>query len=153
MENDEPTNIHILLAEDDDDHAELVIYSLEQASMTLSIDHVTDGEQVIQYLKQEGEFKEKPRPSVLLLDLNMPKLNGLEVLERIKSAPEFSDIPAIMLTTSDAETDRAKAYQNHVNSYLVKPMDFAEFEKMLSTLCDYWGKWNRPSVNTSHSHA
>lgn len=137
-----------LLAEDDEDHAEIVIYNLKKTKIVNQIDHVTDGEQVLRYLKKEAPFEDKERPDVILLDLNMPKLNGHEVLEKLKDHPDLSSIPVVMLTTSNAESDRIKAYGYHVNSYLVKPMSFDKFAKMIEDLSFYWGVWNRPAQNT-----
>ena len=129
---------HILLAEDDDDHAELLLYKLESIGIQNTHYRVKDGEEVLTYLNNSTN----PIPNLILLDMKMPKLNGHEVLEQIKKSLIFCNIPVIMLTTSDAKQDRIKAYRNHANSYLVKPMDFDELSKMLSDLLHYWSVWH-----------
>ena len=136
--------VHFLLAEDDLDHAELILRNMKRRRIGNTIDHVTDGVEAIRYLRGEGPYADKPRPDVLLLDLKMPRLGGHEVLEQVKADPELAHIPVVILTTSDAEADRLRAYRHHANSYLVKPLDFAQFTKMIEELSLYWGVWNRP---------
>ena len=137
----------ILLVEDNGDHAELVTRSFEQHRAPARIYHVTDGEAALNYLRRRGEYEQpesSPRPNLILLDLRLPRIDGLEVLKEIKSSSDLHDIPAVVLTTSEAETDVARAYERNANSYLVKPIDYAKFTKLMEDLGLYWLSWNRP---------
>ncbi|MEM7622495.1 MAG: response regulator [Planctomycetota bacterium] len=135
---------HFLLAEDDPDHVVLVKRAMRSARIVNTIDVVNDGVETMEYLRREGEFADAPRPDVILLDLKMPKIDGLEVLRRVKSDPELSVTPVVMMTTSDAESDRARAYEHRANSYLVKPLEFDQFQDMVRQLSMYWTIWNQP---------
>jgi CheY-like chemotaxis protein len=135
-----------LLVEDDDSHALLFTRVLQRNGVSVTVDRVADGVEALQYLRREGPFKDRPTPDVVFLDLKMPKLDGLEALERIKSDERLLQIPIVMLTTSDAERDRALAYANHVNSYVVKPADFDQFQQMVREVGCYWSVWNRRPV-------
>ena len=146
INNDNPRLVSFLLVEDDDDHAQLVIRSLENNRITNRIDHVKDGAIALAYLFREGTFQNQPPPDIVLLDLKLPKIDGHEVLRRIKRDPRLKVIPVVILTTSAAESDRAKAYEENANSYLVKPLDFAKFRKMAEDLNLYWGMWNQPAT-------
>ena len=137
--------LRFLLAEDDDDHAELILRNLKRNRVGNVVDHVRDGVEALDFLYRRGPYAGRLRPDVLLLDLNMPRLGGHEVLVTIKQDPNLCCIPAVILTTSDAESDRLRAYRHHANSYLVKPLDFAQFSKMVDELSLYWGIWNRPA--------
>jgi CheY-like chemotaxis protein len=136
--------VHFLLVEDDDNHARLIIRSLEHARIRNQVERVADGEQALKYLNQEAPFADKKRPDVVLLDLKLPKIDGHEVLKAIKENPEIAFIPVVIMTTSDAEIDLAKAYEHHANSYLVKPIDFDKFRQLVDELSLYWGVWNAP---------
>jgi CheY-like chemotaxis protein len=138
--------LDILLVEDNPDHADLVLRNLEEQRVANRLFHVIDGESALDYLFQRGKYKDpknNPLPHVVLLDLRLPKIDGLEVLKVIKTTPELSNIPVVILTTSDAEKDVAKAYEYHANSYLVKPVDFEKFTQMMKHLGFYWLAWNR----------
>lgn len=139
--------LHFLLVEDDDDHAAIVLRTLQRNRISNTVDRVADGEEALEYLRGQGAFSGRPRPDVILLDLKLPKVDGHEVLEEIKKDPQLSVIPTVVLTTSDAEVDRMRAYSNHANSYLVKPVDFHRFRQMVEDLNLYWGVWNRPPVD------
>lgn len=137
--------VNILLVEDNEDHAELVRRSFEQHRIANVIHHVMDGEAALDFLFRRGggPNSEKPsRPHVVLLDLRLPKVDGLEVLRAIRSSDELRTLPVVVLTTSQAEQDVARAYGEHVNSYLVKPIDFAGFTQMMEDLGFYWLGWN-----------
>ena len=144
----------ILLVEDNPAHAELVRRSLEEHRVANQIYHVTNGEAALDYLHQRNGYadpKQSPRPHVILLDLRLPRIDGLEVLEEIKTSPDLKDIPVVVLTTSSAEQDVARAYDNHANSYLVKPMDFEKFVQMMEELGFYWLGWNHCPWNTDRN--
>lgn len=137
--------IVVLLVEDDPAHAEIVKRNFETGRIANRLMHVADGQLALDYLKRVNEFKDpavSPRPGLILLDLRLPKVDGIEVLRRIKADQDLSHIPVVILTTSDAETDKVKAYDCHANSYLVKPVDFDEFVKLISVMGGYWLAWN-----------
>jgi CheY-like chemotaxis protein len=137
--------ILVMLVEDNIDHAELVIRTLEDHHISNRIRHFTDGQSAIDYLMREGEYSDpesSPRPHMILLDLRLPRVDGLVVLARIKENPELKAIPVIVLTTSEAERDVTRAYDHYVNSYLVKPVGFEEFSKLMNDLGFYWLGWN-----------
>ncbi len=136
----------ILLVEDDFDHAELITRILQDNQMVNQIHHVADGEAALDYLFQRGEYADperSPRPHLILLDLRLPKIDGFEVLKQIKRDEELRRIPVVVLTSSEAESDITRAGDNYVNSYLVKPIVFDEFRRMLRDLRSYWLVWNR----------
>lgn len=135
--------MRFLLVEDDDDHAKIVSRTLVKERMANRIDRVKDGVEAIDFLKHQNKFKEAPTPDIILLDLKLPKKDGLEVLREIKSDQSLCSIPVVILTTSDNEVDKLKAYRGHANSYLVKPLDANYFKKMIEELNMYWGVWNR----------
>ncbi|MFI4873266.1 MAG: response regulator [Phycisphaerales bacterium JB061] len=139
--------VHFLLVEDDNAHAELVTMSLVENNVANTIQRVSDGEQALKYLKREGEYADADRPDLILLDLKLPKIDGLEVLERIKSDDDLHSIPVVVLTTSSHERDVNTAYNNYANSYLTKPVDFSQFHKMIRDLGLYWSVWNAPPVH------
>jgi CheY-like chemotaxis protein len=137
--------ILILLVEDNEDHAELVRRSLAQNRVANRIIWVDNGEKALHYLFRQGMYKdpvESPRPSLVLLDLRLPRVDGLEVLSRIKQDIKLQQIPVVILTSSAAETDIAKAYEFHANSYVVKPVDFLKFTQLMDDLGFYWLGWN-----------
>lgn len=138
--------IVILLAEDEPAHAEIVRRTMEHSRIANRLEHVEDGQQALDYLHRRGRFHDpanSPRPGLILLDLRMPKVDGLEVLKAIKNDSSLAHIPVVVLTTSAAETDMARAYDHHVNSYLVKPVDFGNFTAMMESVGYYWLIWNR----------
>jgi CheY-like chemotaxis protein len=142
--NGEP--LVILLVEDNPDHAELITRSFEEHRVVNRIFHVADGEAALDYLFQRNAYADpssSPRPHVILLDLRLPKIDGLEVLKEIKASAELRRIPVVALTTSESERDMTGAYNRHVNSYLVKPVDFDKFGKLMDDLGFYWLAWNR----------
>jgi CheY-like chemotaxis protein len=137
--------LHILLVEDNEAHAELVIRGMRDQQVANKIHHVSDGEQALDYLFMRGAFadpEKNPRPNFVLLDLRLPKIDGLEVLKIIKTTPSLLRIPVVILTSSDAETDIAKSYDHYANSYVVKPLDFKTFTRLMKDLGFYWLGWN-----------
>lgn len=139
--------IHFLLVEDDADHADLVIMSLAENNVANTLSHVSDGAAAMEYLQREGEYTDSQRPDLILLDLKLPKLNGHEVLERVKADDSLKSIPVVILTTSTHENDVDLAYSHYANSFLTKPVDFSQFHKMIRDLGLYWSVWNAPPVH------
>ena len=127
----------VLYAEDNPDHAELVMRALARTSSPPRVVHLADGEAALSYLEGGAE-----RPRLVLLDLRLPKLDGLEVLAKIKESTTLSEIPVVILTTSNSMRDVERAYERHANSYVVKPTDFATLSALLKDLAMYWLKWN-----------
>jgi two-component system, response regulator len=108
--------------------------------------HLSDGQQALDYLFRKGEFEDpesSPVPSLILMDLRLPKVDGLEVLEKIRKVECLKHIPAVILTTSEAEVDISRAYDLNVNSYLVKPIDFSKFSELIEAFGFYWMVWNK----------
>ncbi len=137
--------VFVMLVEDNIDHAELVMRTLENHRIANQIKHFSDGQNALDYLLRHNDYQNpesSPRPHLILLDLRLPRVDGLEVLRQIKEQDELKNIPVIILTTSEAEKDVARAYDNHVNSYLVKPVGFEEFSKLMDDLGFYWLGWN-----------
>ncbi len=136
----------ILVVEDNVDHAELIRRHLEDCQVANRIEHVEDGEAALAYLRGESPYEDRarsPHPTLVLLDLRLPRIDGLEVLRRVKQDPQLHRTPVVILTTSDAEQDVAQAYEYHANSYLTKPVDFEQFSQLLKHLGYYWLAWNR----------
>jgi len=136
----------ILLVEDNPDHAELVIRNMADFQVANNIIHVEDGEAALDYLHGRGKYadrKQFPLPHLMLLDLRLPKIDGLEVLKEVKSSTNLRAMPVVILTTSDAERDMAMAYEYHANSYVTKTVNFSDFSKLLKDLWFYWLAWNR----------
>lgn len=141
-----PDPIEVLLVEDDEDHAELVRRNLTSQSVRCRINHVNNGEAALDYLHRRGAYaspESSPRPDLVLLDLRLPRIDGITVLSDIKSAPLLQTIPVVVLTSSDADPDVNQAYLRHANSYLVKPLDLVSFEGLMKELGLYWFTWNQ----------
>ena len=137
--------VSVLLVEDNISHAELVILSFEEHRIANRIYHVSDGEEALDYLFRRGDYADpakSPKPHVILLDLRLPKIDGLEVLKEIKTTTELEKIPTVVFTTSSAEMDVAKAYEYHANSYLIKPVNFEKFNQLMDDIGFYWLAWN-----------
>ena len=151
--NEEPSVI--LLVEDNPSHAELVILSLQDHRVANKIYHVPDGETTLDYLLRRGDYADpqtSPRPHLILLDLRLLKIDGLEVLKEIKAADKLRRIPVVILTSSEAERDVTAAYNYQANSYLVKPVDFDKFAQMMDDLASYWLVWNRHPYDLATRH-
>lgn len=137
----------ILLVEDNFQDEVLILRSLRKANVANRIDVVRDGQQALDYLFHEGEFAtaEAPLPPVaVVLDVNLPRIGGLEVLARLRSDPRTRLLPVIILTSSDDERDRLGSYQNGANSFVRKPIDFGEFAETVARLGVYWLAVNKP---------
>jgi two-component system, chemotaxis family, response regulator Rcp1 len=130
--------IEILLVEDNPGDAELTREALETAKIANRLNIVDDGADAVDFLFRRGKFTDAPRPDIILLDLNLPKKDGREVLSEIKANEDLSEIPVVVLTTSQAEEDILRAYQLHANCYVTKPVDFNQFLRIISTIQEFW---------------
>ncbi|MFO0951237.1 MAG: response regulator [Isosphaeraceae bacterium] len=138
--------IYILLVEDDPAHAEIVYRNLSDFRVANRIITVRDGQEALDYLHRVNGFAppaEAPRPDLILLDLRLPKVDGLDVLSRIKADDDLCLIPTVVLTTSRAEEDLVRAYSHGASSYLEKPVDFEKFSSLLKAFGFYWLVWNQ----------
>lgn len=137
----------ILLVEDNPQDEMLILRSLRKANLVNRIDVARDGQQALDYLFCQGEFAsrnpEEP-PAVVLLDISLPRLSGLEVLEGLRADPRTRLLPVVILTSSDEERDRVESYESGANSYVRKPVNFAEFAETVAQLGVYWIATNRP---------
>ena len=136
----------ILMVEDDARDVELSLTALEQHNLANEVVVVGDGEEALDYLYQRGKFKARANgnPAVLLLDLKLPKVDGLEVLQQIKTDDRLKMIPVVVLTSSREERDMVASYQLGVNAYVVKPVDFHEFVNAVKELGIFWALINEP---------
>lgn len=137
----------ILLVEDNPQDEMLTLRALRRANLANRVDVARDGQQALDYLFHEGEFanREDPDlPAVVLLDISLPRLSGLEVLERLRAGVRTALLPVVILTSSDDERDRLKSYENGCNSFVRKPVDFAEFAETVARLGIYWLVTNEP---------
>ncbi len=130
--------IEILLIEDNPADIRLTQEAFREARLQNTIHVVQDGVNAMAFIRQTAPFQQAPRPDLILLDLNLPKKDGREVLKEIKSDTHTRTIPVVVLTTSDDETDVLRSYDLHANAYLVKPIDILQFIKMIQSLEDFW---------------
>ena len=128
----------ILLVEDSPDDVELTKESLKEGRLLHNLSVVGNGEDAMAFLRRQGEYIDAPRPDIILLDLNLPRKNGREVLAEIKADEHLKLIPVVVLTTSDAEQDVLKSYQLHANSYITKPVGLDQFITVINSLEDFW---------------
>ncbi|MFH1563383.1 MAG: response regulator [Nitrospirota bacterium] len=138
MENLKPINI--LLVEDNEDDILIIQRAFKKTKVINELYVVRDGQEGLDFILHEGIYAQTkpPTPGLILLDINMPKMNGFQVLERIKAHPIYKIIPVIMLTVSDRDEDIAKSYQNGATSYITKPMNFEDFVKVIEHFEIYW---------------
>ncbi|WP_309613247.1 response regulator [Flavobacterium sp.] len=142
-------NVEILFAEDSPDDAILTIRALTKSGFTNKLLHVKDGAEALDFMYCKGIYSErnpKSRPKLLLLDLKMPKVSGMQVLEKVKSDPDFKSIPAVILTSSQEDPDIAKCYELGANSYIVKPVDSDKFFHAIKEMGMYWMILSQPST-------
>ena len=137
MENS-TRSIEILLVEDNPGDARLTIEAMREAKMRNRMHVVEDGVEAMEFLRRQGRFGEAPRPDLILLDLNLPRKDGREVLAEVKGDPELRRIPVVILTTSQAEEDVVRAYDLHANCYVTKPVDLAQFMKIVAQIDEFW---------------
>jgi chemotaxis family two-component system response regulator Rcp1 len=130
--------IEILLVEDSLSDAQLAIEALQSAKIANHLSHVEDGVEAMQFLRREGPYRDAPRPDLILLDLNLPRKDGHEVLEELKEDPQFKQIPVVVLTTSRAEQDVPRSYALHANCYITKPVDFTQFMEVVKSIEHFW---------------
>ena len=135
----------LMLVEDDPSHAQLTLRTLRESRLVNEVRHLHDGAQAMDFLQQRGVYYDAtqfPRPGLLLLDLRLPKLSGLEVLCEIRNTDKLEQLPVIIPTTSSAETDEARAFQLQASGYLVKPLDISEFRQLTCDLKLHWLVWD-----------
>lgn len=138
--------LRILLVEDEDDHAELAMIHFGRNKGVQQIDRAVNGDDAVSFLRNEPPFESAVRPDLVLLDLNLPRKSGHEVLAEVKGDANLRSIPIVVFTTSASDTDRSLAYLNNANSYIEKPARFDEYQQLVADLTTYWGAWNRRSV-------
>jgi len=136
LEGLKPANV--LLVEDNEDDVELTLEALNNSKLQVKIHVVSDGISAMTFLRREGEYAGAQRPDLILLDLNLPRMDGREVLKEIKEDPELTDIPVVILTTSEDEEDILKAYLLHANCYITKPIDFSQFANIVTQIEGFW---------------
>ena len=136
--NESASLIQILLVEDNPGDVRLTQEVLRDAKVRNRMHHAADGEIAMRFMKREGEFADAPRPDIVLLDLNIPRMDGRQVLAAMKSDPDLLRIPVIVLTTSKADEDIAKSYSLHANCYIAKPVDFDAFIRVVRSIEDFW---------------
>lgn len=130
--------INILLVEDNPGDARLTTEALKEGKFHNQLAHVSDGVEALAYLRKQGNYHDAIRPDLILLDLNMPRKDGRETLEEIKSDPELRRIPVVILTTSKAEEDIFRSYDLHANCYITKPVKLAQFFDVVRNVEDFW---------------
>ncbi|WP_135363158.1 response regulator [Halosimplex halophilum] len=136
--NDHGEPVEILLAEDNPGDVTLTRKALERGSISNNLHVVGDGVEALSFLRQEGEYADEPRPDLVLLDLNMPRKDGRDVLEEIKTDDDLRRIPVVVMTSSEAEEDIVQSYDLHANAYLTKPIDFDGFLDIVKRIEDFW---------------
>jgi len=130
--------VEILLVEDNPGDVRLTLEVFKEAKLANKINAVEDGVEAMAYLRREGKYANAVRPDVILLDLNLPRMDGREVLKEIKRDEDFKSIPVVILTTSRAEEDILRSYNSHANCYITKPVDLGQFMKVVESIEDFW---------------
>jgi chemotaxis family two-component system response regulator Rcp1 len=134
----EGRSIEILLVEDNPGDVRLTIEALREGKVRNNLSVATDGVEALEFLRRRGAFANAPRPDLILLDLNLPKKDGREVLAEIKADPDLKTIPVVVLTTSKAEEDVVRSYHLHANCYVTKPVDLDQFISVVRAIEDFW---------------
>ena len=137
-EQERTTPVEILLVEDNPGDVRLTQEALKESKVTNNLSVAEDGVEALAFLKREGKYADAPRPDLLLLDLNLPKKDGRELLEEIKADDNLKRIPVVVLTTSKAEEDILRMYDQHANCYITKPIDFDQFIEVVKSIEDFW---------------
>jgi CheY-like chemotaxis protein len=130
--------VDVLLVEDDDGDVLMTREAFEYHKIHNNLHVVNDGEQALQFLRRTGDYEDAPRPGLILLDLNLPRRDGREVLAELKNDPELRMIPVVVLTTSEAEEDIIRSYSLHANAYVSKPVDFDRFIEVIRQIDDFF---------------
>jgi len=130
--------IEILMVEDSPSDAQLTVEALHAAKIANRLSHVEDGVEALRFLRREGPYADAPRPDLILLDLNLPRKDGREVLDELKRDPDLRVIPVVVLTTSRSEQDVLRSYQLHANCYITKPVDFTQFMAVVKAIENFW---------------
>ena len=130
--------IEVLLVEDDPGDVMMTREAFQDYKLQNQLHVVSDGAEAMEFLRQEGEYAGRPRPDLVLLDLNLPRMDGRQVLEAIKSDAELASIPVVVLTTSENEDDVLRSYSLHANAYVTKPVDFARFIEVIRQIDDFF---------------
>jgi two-component system response regulator len=130
--------IEILLVEDSPSDAALTKEALEAGKITNNLNHVVNGVAAMEYLKRQGKFAKAPRPDLIMLDLNLPRKDGREVLRELKNDPSLKIIPVIVLTTSRSDEDILRSYELNANCYITKPVDFQHFIDVVKSIENFW---------------
>lgn len=128
----------VLLVEDNEDDVELTLEALKDSKVRMEVHVVDDGVSALKFLRQQDEYKDKPRPDMVLLDLNLPIMDGREVLKEIREDDDLTDLPVVVLTTSQSEEDILKMYKLHANCYISKPVDFLKFTEIVKQIEGFW---------------
>ena len=130
--------VEVLLVEDSPGDIRLTREAFRDANAAIHLNVVTDGVEAMAYLRRQGDQVDAPRPAIILLDLNLPRMDGREVLAQIKADPSLKTIPTIILTTSEANVDIVRSYELQANSYLTKPVQLEKFESLVASINDFW---------------
>ncbi|MFA6002065.1 MAG: response regulator [Thermoleophilia bacterium] len=138
MEHNTIEPVHILLVEDNPGDVRLTVEILKEAKVLNALDVAEDGVEALSFLKREGRFADKPAPDLILLDLNLPRKDGRELLADIKQDPSLRHIPVVILTSSDAEADIIKTYDLHANCYITKPINLDQFMEVVKSIEHFW---------------
>lgn len=134
---------HLLLVEDNAAHARLATMAIRGASLPATVDRVTDGEEALAYLTRQPPHQDRAEVDLILLDLMAPRMDGIELLQRIRARQELQFVPVVILSSSVSDAQAEQAYRCGANSFLVKPLEFEAFQQMMNDVLVYWGRWNQ----------
>lgn len=138
MQDEDVKPIEVLMVEDSVEDVELTMEAISETKFTVNLHVATDGVEALAFLRHEEGYETVPRPDLVLLDLNLPRKDGREVLAEIRADPELTALPVVVLTTSAADADVSKMYALHANCYITKPVDFEQFTKIVSAIENFW---------------
>ncbi len=136
---DEPTQLNVLIVEDDAADVALIENAFVEHGVASRLHHVGDGVEALAFLRREEPYAQAPRPDLVLLDLNMPRVDGRQVLEEVKADEDLKSIPVVVFTTSATDSDVLSSYTAHANAYVTKPIDLDDFEQVLKKIHDFYG--------------